>query len=324
MTKFASPLIALAGLLSAAGPAAAAWDNVFQVCCNNCRPKARASYYAAAPADACPPKQEVRYEQRCYYEPVTVMKAERYTEGVPVQVKSYYYEPVTSYTRASYYDPCTGCPQDVCVPRTSYVRKEQCNTVMRYVERMRMVPTQVNRKVCESRPVVTYYGPTTKTYDCASCELPATGSAGAAPRVDELRANPPSVAPESGSSGGTIPPQTLPTIPQSFPRTAPQSRPYAGPVNARTTSRGAAAAVRGEVVQPDQVTPKAGAKLVFVSATNTEVREYAAADAFGHFEAKLPAGDWYVYLGNGDGRASFHKKVSLSEADARDFKVVSR
>ena len=60
------------------------------------------------------------------------------------------------------------------------------------------------------------------------------------------------------------------------------------------------------------------------SAANTEVREYTAADAFGNFDLKLPAGDWYVYLGNGDGRANFHKKVSLGDADARDFKVVSR
>ena len=39
---------------------------------------------------------------------------------------------------------------------------------------------------------------------------------------------------------------------------------------------------------------------------------------------KLPAGEWYVYLGNGDGRASYHKKITVGEYDAREFKVVSR
>jgi hypothetical protein len=316
LVRLASPLLAAAGLFGQARPAAAAWDNVFQVCCHDCKARPQTSYYAAP---ACPPKQEVRYEQRCYYEPVTVMRAERYTEGVPVQVKSYYWDPVTTYSRSSYYDPCTGCSQDICVPRTSYVRREQCNTVMRYVERIRMVPTQVNRKVCETRPVVTYYGPTTKTYDCPTCELPAAGSA---PRVDEFRQNPPVVTPEGG---GTIPPQTLPTIPGSLPRAMPQTRPsYSGTVNARTTSRPAAATVRGEVVLNDQVTPRAGAKLVFMNVAAQDQREFVTADQFGNFDVKLPAGEWYVYIGNGDGRANFHKKITIGEYDSREFKVVSR
>ena len=319
--RLAVPLLAAVGLLTSAPVASAGWDNVFQVCCHDCKPRRRASYYAAEP---CPEQREVRYEQRCYYEPVTVMKPERYTEEVPVRVRSYYWDPVTTYTRSSYYDPCTGQCQDICVPRTSYVRKEQCNTVMRYVERIRMVPTQVNRKVCESRPVVTYYGPVTKRYEnCDTCELPPAG-AGPAPRVDELRQNPPSVLPES--SGSTIPPlrDPLPTTPNSRSRYAPPPSTYTGKVNARTTSRTAPAAVRGEVVANDQLTPRPGAKLVFVNADDLKQREYVTADAFGNFDLKLPAGEWHMYVGHGDGRASYHKKVSIGEYEARQFTVVSR
>ena len=215
--RLAVPLAAFAGLLTTGGTAAAGWDNVFQVCCNDCRPRARASYYA----DPCPtpcPQQKVEYQRSYYYEPVTVMKPERVAEEVPVRVRSYYWEPVTSYTYTSYYDPCTCQCQQIAVPRTSYVRKESCNTVMRYVERIRMVPVQVQRKVEVTRPVVTYYGPETRRYLPADCELPPVGVAGPAapvappvgPRVDELRVNPPSVMPDSTS---TIPPTQLPISP---------------------------------------------------------------------------------------------------------------
>ena len=74
----------------------------------------------------------------------------------------------------------------------------------------------------------------------------------------------------------------------------------------------------------DQHTPRPGAKLVFVSAADTAVREYVTADRFGNFDVRLPAGDWHVYLGNGDGRALYHKKITVGEYDAREFKVVSR
>ncbi|OWK43814.1 hypothetical protein [Fimbriiglobus ruber] len=310
-----APVLTVAGLAFTAAPANAGWDNVFQVCCWDCKPKPKTSYYSA-PA---PAPTTVQYEQRCYYEPVTVMKQQIERVEVPVQVKSYYWDPVTTYTQRSYYDPCSGCSQQVTVPRTSYVRKEECNTVMKVVERMQMVPVQVQRKVCEKRPVYTYYGPTTKTYDCATCDAPA--ASGASPRIDELRQNPPSVMPETG---GTIAPQGLPTIPGSMPRTSQQSRPYTGTINARTTSRSGPAVLRGEVVQNDQITPRAGAKLVFVSAADSTVRQYATADDFGNFDLKLPAGTWYMYVGNGDGKAQFHKKITVDDFDAREFKVVSR
>lgn len=312
------PLIAVVGLIASAAPASAGWDNVFQVCCHDCKPRSTQSYFRA---DNCDPKPERRVEyQRSYYmEPVTVMKAERYTEEVPTQVKSYYWDPVTTYTYSSYYDACTGKCQQIACPKTSYVRKEQCNTVMRYVERTRMVPTQLQRKVEVIRPVVTLYYPEVRRYAPADCELPVGG---AAPRVDEFRGSQPSVIQE----GDMIPPTKLPISGGSRPRTAPApttTKPFTGGVNARTTSY-APATVRGEVVRNDQITPRGGTKLVFVSAANIDVREYVTSDSFGNFDVKLPAGEWHVYLGNGEGRAQYHKKISVGEYDAREFKVVSR
>ena len=108
-----------------AGTAVAAWDNVFQVCCHNCRSRPVVSYSAPVVAAACP---QISYVQRCYYEPVTTTRT------------SYYYEPVTSYKYTTYYDPCTGCPQKVCQPCTSYHLRSKCNSGTSYVERCAMVP----------------------------------------------------------------------------------------------------------------------------------------------------------------------------------------
>jgi hypothetical protein len=313
LTRFALPaVLALTGLPQLAS---AGWDNVFQVCCHDCRPRTRAAFFRSDPCCEPQPQRRVEYQRSYYYEPVTVMKPERYTEEVPVQVKSYYYEPVTTYTRSSYYDPCTGCYQDICVPKTSYVRKEQCSTVMRYVERMRMVPVQTTRKIEVTRPVVTYYYPEQRRY-VPDCELSTPAPA---PSVERLPSSPPSVTPDRGGSE-LIPPSNLPTQPQSLPRSMPP-----GKVNARTTSRPAGpASVRGEVVLSDQVTPRPGAKLVFVNATDLKTREYATADQFGNFDLQLPAGDWFMYVGNGDGKASFQRKITIADAKARNFLVVSR
>jgi len=307
--RLAAPVIAAAGLLASAGSAAAGWDNVFQVSCNDCKPKPRTSYYSAPQ-----PEKRVEYQRSYYYENVTVMKPERFTEEVPVKVKSYYWDPVQTYTYKSYYDPCSGCSQQIAVPRTSYVRKEECSTVMKYVERCRMVPTQVQRKVEVTQPVVTYYYPEQKRY-VPDCELPSAG--GSSPGVDELR-SPPTVAPD----GARIAPQRLPVTEQSRQKLSPApARPTT--VNAHTASRGSAG-VRGEVVLNDQATPRPGAKVVFVNAKDNDLREYATADQFGNFDVKLAAGEWYLYLGNGEGKATMHKKISVGEYESREFKVVSR
>ena len=109
----------------------------------------------------------------------------------------------------------------------------------------------------------------------------------------------------------------------SFPRSMPPaSQPKIRPD--KTTSRSSVVTVRGEVVQPDQLTPRPGVKLVFVNADNQEKREYATANQFGEFDVRLPAGKWYVYLGGSDGKAVYHKQVTLGDRDTYDYRVVSR
>ena len=80
----------------------------------------------------------------------------------------------------------------------------------------------------------------------------------------------------------------------------------------------------GEVVERDTVTPRPGVKLVFVSADNLQNREYVTTDAFGQFDVRLPAGNWYLYLGDGNGRAEYHKKIQVNESTPSSYKVVSR
>ncbi len=314
--RFVAPALAAVALLTTADIAHAGWDNVFQVACWDCRPRARTSY--SPPVQHSSAKTEI--VERCGVETITVMKPTVVREEVSVQVKSYYWDPVTTYTQRSYYNSATGCSEDISVPRTSYVRKESCNTVMKYVERMKMVPTEVQRKVCEKTPVTTIIGPTTKSYsyDCDNCGLPPTSSS-APPRVEVMPSSPPSVMQDQ-----RIPPQSMPTISNSMQRPAKSTttQPYTGKVNARTTS--SSAIVRGEVVQSDRATPNAGAKLVFVSKSDYAVREFVTADEFGTFDVKLPAGEWLVYLGNGNGRAERNSTVTVGSYDAKNLTVVSR
>ena len=112
-----TPALALAALFGSAGSASAAWNNVFQVCCNDCN-RPRVSYAAPCPQPCPQPEVRISYVQRCYYQPVTEYKREAYYTPVHEQVKSYYYEPVCSYRYSCYYDPCTGCPQQIATPVT--------------------------------------------------------------------------------------------------------------------------------------------------------------------------------------------------------------
>lgn len=334
LTRLAAPAVALAGLLAAAPPATAGWDNVFQVCCNDCRP--RASFYA--PAAPCPqpcpqpcPKPEARvsYVQRCYYQPVTEYKRETYYTPCQEQVKSYYWEPTCSYRYSCYYDPCTGCPQQIATPVTSYRLREKCNTVTRWIERCRMVPVTSYRPVTTLQPVVTYYyPPQVSSSSCYTPGLPLIpadqlhGGAPATPRVDELRQNPPGVLPDRPME--TIPRTDLPTNPGSYPRPMPPKTNTSSSKNANFAARPRSATLRGEVVSNDRQTPRGNTRVIFMNADRQEVRIPATTNAFGEFDVSLPAGNWYVYLSTGDGRAVYHKKIAVQEYDNPTYRVVSR
>ena len=272
----------------------------------------------------CPqPEVRVTYVQRCYYQPVTEYVRRSYFEPVTKKVTSYFYEPVTEYRYTTYFDPCTGCPQRVCTPSTSYRLRSQCNSVTSYVERCAMVPVTTLKQVTYQQPVVSYYYPPPCPPAAASFFPPAlagpfTGPPGG-PSVEQIRENPPGVTPPGGSDNTNLPPMNLPTGPNaSFPRPgAAKIRPE------KTVSRSSVVIVRGEVVLNDQITPRAGAKLVFMNADKPEQKEYATANAFGEFDLRLPAGNWYLYVGDA-GNATYHKKIAIGDRDTVDYKVVSR
>jgi len=306
-------LLAVLGLASSAAPSFAGWNNVFLTSCWDCRP--RVAQRLAAPA----PRSETttEYERTSYSVPVTVMKPVTYTEDVPVQVRSYYWEPVTRYRTSYSIDECGRC-QQVQVPcRTSYVRREQCETVMKAVERVRMEPVQMERIVTEERPryTTTHYGPIRRT---TTPLRPVSG-----PQVDQYRDRDP-------ANPGTIPPAKVPmTMPggMSAPRPpAPSGYRPAAPFNAMTTSlkRTTGGTLTGDVVRDDKTTPIPNAKLVFVNARKLDTREYVTADGYGGFDANLPAGDWHLYVGHGDGKAVYHSKVSVSDGERTIVKVQDR
>ncbi|HEY2784864.1 MAG TPA: hypothetical protein VGJ05_07805 [Fimbriiglobus sp.] len=306
--------IAVAGLSLTAAPANAGWNNVFEACCWDCNK--RASNYQ--PSTCCPqPEKRVQYTQRTYYEPVTEYRAEKYVEPQNYTYKSYYWEPVTSYRYSSYYDPCSGQCQKVATPVQSYALREQCNSATRYVERTRTVPVTAYRPVTVTQPVVTYYMPPVVTR--SSYSIPALPPGYVAPSTEMYRTNPPAATEERGGQENLIPKTNLPTDPQSLPRAMPGS----GTSRVNTASRGPSRVI-GEVVENDRFTPRAGAKVVFVNAANTATREYTTANEFGEFETKLPAGEWFVYLGKGNGKAAYHSKIAVLASRPRNLKVVSQ
>jgi hypothetical protein len=268
----------------------------------------------------------ISYVQRCYYQPCTELVRKTYFEPVTKKVTSFFYEPVTEYKYSTFYDPCTGCPQKVCTPCTSYRLRSQCNSVTSYVERCAMVPVTTLKQVTFQQPVVSFYfppqpacpPPCPPTTGSGFFPLPpAAGSTG--PQVEQLRENPPGVLPPTSGSD-TLPPMNLPTGPNV-------SNPRPGVAKIRpekTVSRSSVVSVRGEVVLNDQITPRAGAKLVFMNADKPEQKEYANANAYGEFDVRLPAGRWYMYVGSEAGQATYHKQINLGDRDTVDYKVVSR
>jgi hypothetical protein len=314
LLRLALPVLAF---VTAATPAQAGWDNVFQVACWHCRDRAPVresrSYYA-------PPVKTTQsssyYEDVPKEETVTVMKPTVESVPVDVQVRSYYWDPVTTYTTRSFYN-ADGCREEKTVPcQTRYVRKETCNTVTKYVERMKMVPVQETRKYIERTPVTVIRGTPIREYqkDCDNCGLPP--ARGTTPRVEVEpgRAAPPSMSDRMG-------PQEVPAN-RSLKAPLPPVRPFAGSVNARTTST--ASAVRGEVLATDGVTPKAGAKLVFLNDADFKDTVRVTADDYGSFVAQLPPGKWHVYVGNGTGRADRTTTVTVTPYDARPLTVMSK
>ena len=93
--------------------------------------------------------------------------------------------------------------------------------------------------------------------------------------------------------------------------------PVAAPIKIdRMASLGAP--VTGQVVTA-KYAPRAGAQVVFVNASRQDIRQSATADAAGHYQVNLPAGEWYVYLDS-----TYHNRIDVKTSEPRQITVVSR
>jgi hypothetical protein len=303
---------ALTLLLLAPSFAPAAWDNVFQVtCCKHKRVAAYASPCCPAPCPPpCPPPCPT-YVQRSYYQPVTCYQAYSYCEPVTTYKTSYYYEPVCSYTYSCYVDPCTGCPQQVATPTTSYRVRTQCNAVQSYVQRVGYKPVTTYRQ--------SFYWEQVPA--CPTC--PATGPVVAAP-PPAVGGNPPlNLSPEPALNESRPLPQPglgesreqyyMPPANPSRLRTAPIAAPLKLDRMASLN-----APVTGQIVTANY-SPRAGAQVVFVNASRQDVRQATTADAAGHYQANLPAGEWYVYVDQ-----TYHNRIDVKASEPRQITIVSR
>jgi len=312
-------LFAAFGLGISTASVQAGWNGIANLTCNDGPIRRVLKQGCDEPAPR--QQQSVEYETTSrYYEPVTVMKPERYEEPIDIKVTSYYWEPVQNYVRRSYYDPCSGKCQSVDVPRTSYVRREECSTQTRYLEKVRMVPVQQYREVTETRPKYTYYGPTQRKVGPLIDRAPVTEEFRSTPRLEmEKRPNDvynPIVPPNVPSKSNKL--DRIEKIESKKP-TNPVDERY----NALSTSlsKSSGAKLLGEVYTSDRETPAANAKIVFVSATDESDRLYATADKFGNFDVELPAGEWHVYAGPGNGKADLVGKLKANDGDRLQPKV---
>jgi len=205
---------ALAALAMTTGAAQAAWNNVFQVCCNSCRSSNYVAAAPPAPCGGCPQQQcTTRYVQRCYYQPVTTYQQSCYMEPVTTYRTSYYYEPVTSYRYSCYYDPCSCSYQQVAQPCTSYRLRSQCCPVTSYLQRCCMKPVTSYQQAFYYEPVTTCC---TTSVGAPIAALPPGASAapGAPPPGVSSQ---PAVPPPGVSSQPSVPPPGVSSQPSTPP-----------------------------------------------------------------------------------------------------------
>jgi hypothetical protein len=348
----------LVALAAGAGRAPAAWNNVFQVCCNHCgsAPPATSNYTAAfASGDACCPQPcpqpcpqqvcETRYVQRTYYQPETRYETRTAYEPVTTYTKSYFWEPVTSCRVSCFYDPCTCSWRQVSTPVTSFRLREQCCPVQSWVARCYSVPVTTMRPFTRCEPVTSCYW-TTATAAPAACPSPAPGvSAGPSGGVNDTR--PPANAGQPGvndtGSDGTRQSDKRfdPYAPQGNRQYAPPAggAPKTGapqtPVHPEKFVLAPPAArlekvipippanVEGEVVRADS-TPDAGARLTFKRADREGDTHTVTADGAGRFKATLAVGNWEVYTQQADGRLLKHTRIDVRDDRTSQVRLTSR
>ena len=331
-------------VMTAAVPAEAGWDNVFQVTCwhrqgSNYGPAysyytPAYSYYSPAPVyssysspgccDPCPqPQCTTKYVQRCYYQPVTTYTTQTYYEPITTYQTKTYYEPVTSYRYSCYYDPCSCRYQQVATPVVSYQARQQCCPVQSWVQRCAQVPVTSYQKSF-------YWEP--QTTCCSTPAQPWCGSSPAAPQVEQKQTGPPPQVDGKSSSdqyyrqyepGNTqsqfrqMTPNGQPAVP-SNPTPAPQ-----GPGLKLERIAMGGNGVAGQVVN-DAKAPRSGVQVTFVPAKRQGADKTVTSDGAGNFQVDLSTGTWLVYIRTADGQQVYHSRMDVEAQQKTPIVLVSR
>jgi hypothetical protein len=321
MRPFPGAVLACALAVLAVVPCAAraAWNNVFQVCCN-C-----SSHYAPA-VDACCPQPcpqttcTTRYVQRCYYQPVTTYRTRTYYQQVTTYRTSYYYEPVTSYRYCCYYDPCTCSYQQVAKPVTSYRLRSRCCPVTSYLQRTCLQPT-TPAPACPPTPSApsvteqpgTAAPPTNPPSVSEDPGLPPAGSGMGNGYKSRRPPQPPGMPPATEGRYQRSPRLYAPVPVPPSPKPKPKVRPE------RFASRYSA---EGKVLSADRV-PQSNARVVFVRADKGG-RQTATTDVRGQFRVHLASGRWLVYVQGNDGRPVFNRQLDVGTGEPVRLTLTSR
>ncbi|GIW79822.1 MAG: hypothetical protein KatS3mg105_1629 [Gemmatales bacterium] len=331
------PVAALLLLAWGTGPASAAWCNVFQVTC--CQQPSVSYSVSAACCDPCPqpcpqPVCTTRYVQRCYYQPVTTYKTQTYYQQVTTYRTSYYYEPVTTYRYSCYFDPCTCTYKQIACPTTSYRLRSRCCPVTSWVQRCCRVPVTTYELRSYWEPQTTCCYPPADPCCPTACPSPApavteqrsyTPPANTMPKVQEYRAPSSSGSPLYDRRYSPPPANTTPPPPQgsSTKNGLAPAQPAPPRVRLDRIVSIPRSELVGQVVRDDHA-PKAGARLMFVSAEIRGPRREVTTDHTGNFRVALDSGAWLVYIRGEDNRAVFHSKIDVRATERRRITLVSR
>lgn len=336
---------ALAVLAVTSAPAHAAWNNVFQVCCNSCGTPAPTVASAACPDPCAPPPTTctTRYVQRSYYQPVTSYRTSYYYQPVTTYRTSYYYEPVTSYRYSCYYDPCTCSYQSVAQPVTSYRLRSQCCPVTSYLQRTCTTPVTSYQLSYYYEPVTTCCTSTAG----AAVAAPPAGATTVVPGAAESRnggsvpppppagtTTPPPGTSESRDGGSTTsdsykldrtpgltPPGNMPRASDSALRNRPTTPPPAVRFDRIASLSGQS--VEGRVVDAERY-PLSGVRVLFVSVEKKSMQETAQADRDGVFRSRLSSGGWLVYTYDLKGRPVFSRRIEVPSDRGVTMTLVNR
>lgn len=327
-------------------PAAAAWNNVFQVTCFNCGPRSSTSAYAAAPVvvhaspapcNPCPQTNcSTSYVQRCYYEPVTSYQTQSYYEPVTTYQTSYYYEPVTSYRYSCYYDPCSCSYHQVATPTTSYQLRAQNCPVQSWVQRCVQVPVTAYRKSCYWQPQTTCCTTTSHAPLAVAAPPVVTAPPPAAPAtppaVQEQRTptqQPPQIQEQRQGNGNQqydryYPQPTTPgTSLKANQTAAPRPLSPPPPVKLERIAQDADAKVEGQLVRSDN-TPRSNTRVLFVNASNQADQQIVTTNHAGRFQAALVSGNWLVYVHDANGQPVFHSRINVGGGQSPPANLVNR